>query len=83
MTNGRGYLSDANMPALPGGREYQLWAYTNTSTTPVSLGVIGSTIGSTGFSGGSGLRLLAITDEAPGGAVQPTGQPLVSAAVTT
>jgi len=76
--DGSGYLLHAGaLPALPAGETYQLWAVSGAAR--ISLGVLGGRPETVAFhAGGSGVGALAITAEHGGGAVQPTGTPLVT-----
>jgi anti-sigma factor RsiW len=73
VPGGRGYLVSSSLPALQGGRTYQLWAIAG--PTPISLGLLGAAPrGSTFTVAGAPLTAeLALTAEPSGGAVAPTG----------
>jgi anti-sigma-K factor RskA len=81
VPGGRGYLVSSSLPALNGGRTYQLWGITG--TTPVSLGLLGaSPHGSTFTIAGAPLTTkLALTAEPSGGSVTPTSAIVASGTV--
>lgn len=70
LSDGHGYLTDANLPALGRTMTYQLWAVEN-SGQRVSLGTLGPHPGLSPFSIStrSGATTLAVTAEAASGAV--------------
>ncbi|MDQ3680592.1 MAG: anti-sigma factor [Actinomycetota bacterium] len=73
--NGSGYLVRHNLPSLPEGRSYQLWGKTGASN--VSLGVLGPKPGVAAFTVHGNVTAVAVTEEAIGGAVVPSGRPVV------
>ena len=77
LPDGRGYLVDDNLDALPGDRTYQLWALAGGEA--VSAGLLGPDPGVSAFRVGAGTDALAITVEASVGAVAPTGDPIAAA----
>ena len=76
LPSGRGYLVGNNLPALPNGQTYQLWAETNNQL--VSFGVLGETPGVSSFRVEPPVVALAVTDERAGGVPTPTRAPLLS-----
>ncbi len=81
-SSGTGFVQGQDLSALPTGRTYQLWAMVGGRI--VSLGLLGRSPGVVPFSaaGHGGLRGFAITDEHAGGAVAPSGAPIVEGPVT-
>jgi len=79
--DGAGYLLRATaLPGLTGGRTYQLWGIIGQQR--ISLGLLGGAPDVIAFHLASpGVTALAITAEQPGGAVQPTGNPVVAGSV--
>ncbi len=73
--NGSGYLVRHNLPPLPEGRSYQLWGKTGQSN--VSLGVLGPNPGVAAFTVYGSVTAVAVTEEEIGGAVVPSGRPVV------
>jgi anti-sigma factor RsiW len=80
LPDGRGYLVQAELPALADGRTYQLWGIADTSV--ISLGLLGGDPGVTAFRVDGTVDTLAITAEERGGAVAPTGAPVVQGTVS-
>lgn len=80
-SSGTGFVQGRDLTALPTGRTYQLWGLVGART--VSLGLLGRAPGVVPFSaaGHGGLRGFAITDEHAGGAVTPSGAPIVEGLV--
>ena len=76
LPSGRGYLVSNNLPALPNGQTYQLWAEANNQL--VSFGVLGETPGVSSFRVEPPVVALAVTDERAGGVPTPTRAPLLS-----
>lgn len=75
--DGAAYLVDDNLPRLPAGRTYQLWAITERG--PVSIGVLGADPGLSAVQvAGTGVTALAVTAEQAHGATAPTTDPLVT-----
>jgi anti-sigma-K factor RskA len=72
LPDGTGYL-DAHLPALASDRTYQLWGLGDTA--PISLGVLGPHPKLVAFKAAGSPHGLAISDEAGGGAVQPSQTP--------
>ena len=83
LPGGSAYAVNTGLPALSGDRTYQLWG--SVGGRLVSLGLLGADPGDVALNvGASGApRTFAVTDEASGGAVQPTGMPVASSAVRT
>lgn len=73
--NGTGFLVRNNLPVLPNGRTYQLWG--SVGARNVSLGVLGPTPGVVGFHVDGEVTTVVVTEEERGGAVLPTGRPVV------
>jgi anti-sigma-K factor RskA len=76
LPSGRGYLVSNNLPSLPNGQTYQLWAETNNQL--VSFGVLGQSPGVTSFRVEPPVVALAVTNEPAGGVPAPTRAPLLS-----
>jgi hypothetical protein len=76
LPDGTGYLYRNDLRPLPPGRTYQLWALGEAD--PISAGVLGPKPGVVAFSVGHAVTGLAITQEAAGGVVAPTSDPLVA-----
>lgn len=76
---GTGYLLGGNLPDAGAGSTYQLWGLADRQA--VSLGVLGPDPGIVAFQVEDPMTALAITNEARGGADQPTSAPLVSGAL--
>lgn len=76
LSDGTGYLYRNDLPPLPSGRTYQLWALGEAD--PISTGVLGPKPGVVAFSVGPAITGLAITQEVAGGVVAPTSDPLVA-----
>jgi hypothetical protein len=77
---GPGFVEAGTLGPLPGDRTYQLWGITDGAA--VSLGVLGPHPGVAAVAvGGPAPSELAITEEAAGGAPQPTSPPLVRGTV--
>jgi Anti-sigma-K factor rskA/Putative zinc-finger len=79
--DGAGFLLRATgLPGLAGGRTYQLWGIIGPQR--ISLGLLGGAPDVVAFHVASpGITALAITAEQPGGAVQPTANPVVAGTV--
>ena len=75
LPDGTGYLVPANLPKLPAGRVYQLWAVR--SDAKISLGVLGAAPEVTAFRMNGPVAAYAVTDEAAGGVAQSQNQPVV------
>jgi hypothetical protein len=73
--NGAGYLIVDEIPPLPAGRTYQLWAVG--AAEPISAGVLGRAPGIVAFQTSESTPALAITVEPAGGSVRPSLPPLV------
>jgi hypothetical protein len=73
LEDGTGYLVRNELPALPSGRTYQLWAVVGTSK--ISVGVLGSTPGPAAFHTSGDVSALAITNEVGGGVVVSKEEP--------
>ena len=75
LADGTGYLLKPNLPALPAGRTYQLWAVVGDAR--ISLGVLGRRPAVTAFKAVADVRALAITDEVAGGVTTTDKPPVV------
>jgi anti-sigma factor RsiW len=80
LPNGSAYAVNTGLRALAADRTYQLWG--SEGGRLVSLGLLGADPGDVAVNvGAAGVRVTyAVTDEASGGAVQPTGMPVASSA---
>lgn len=79
--NGDAYLVGNNLPPLPEGRTYQLWALLGDDRA-VSVGVLGSSPGVSAFKiAGDDVTVLALTAEQEGGVAAPTAAPVVKGTV--
>lgn len=76
-----------DLPALPGGRVYQLWLIRDKSPAIVSAGVFeaeATTSAQVEFAQGDlvqGITAIAVTDEPVGGSASPTGHKLLAGLV--
>jgi hypothetical protein len=77
--NGDGFVETGNLPALPPGKTYQLWAISGGRR--ISIGVLGNTFDVSTFSAHGKIDLLAITAEDAPGVERSTQDPVVVAAV--
>lgn len=75
LPDGTGYLVSSNLPELGPARTYQLWALVGTSK--ISVGVLGTKPGTTGFKAAPDAWGFAITEEAAGGVVATENSPVV------
>jgi len=75
LPDGTGYLVRDNLPQLPAGRSYQLWALVGTSK--ISAGLLGREARPAPFKMTGDVWGLAITDEDSAGAVTASGNPVV------
>ena len=75
LADGTGYLVDDNLPALPPGRTYQMWAVVGTAT--ISVGVLGPQPDIVPFKMDGNVSALAITEEVAGGVVSSRQDPVV------
>lgn len=76
LPDGTGYVVKSNLPALAKERTYQLWAIEGTSR--ISVGVLGPQPGIVPFKmDPAAVSALAITDEAAGGVISTTKDPVV------
>lgn len=75
LPDGLGYLVRDNLPPLPGGRTYQLWAVVHGER--ISAGVLGPDPSVTAFTVAADLGGLAITSEAAGGVPTTARAPVV------
>jgi anti-sigma-K factor RskA len=80
LPDGRGYVYDSSLPALPHDRTYQLWAVVNNA--PVSASVMGESFDAVPFHANGPITAFAITDEVAGGVVNSNRNPIVAGAVT-
>lgn len=72
-TDGTGYLFSGDLPALPAGRTYQLWALGGADgTTPVSVGLLGRDPDVSTFRADTRVTGFAVSEESDGGAVTPS-----------
>ncbi len=78
--DGRGYLLRPRLAALDSDHAYQLWGL-SAAGRPVSLGVLGSQSTIDSFTARLAIAELAITVENAGGALAPSGAPLVRGAL--
>ncbi len=82
LPDGSGFLFGDNLPALPSGRTYQLWAVA--AGEKISAGVLGARPGVVAFRyAGGDLGALAITDEHAPGVMASTNAPVVAGNVQT
>jgi hypothetical protein len=75
LPDGRGYLVQDNLPALPASQTYQLWGLLEDRA--VSAGVLGQSFELVAFKISSGVDGLAISEETAGGVASPEHPPLV------
>lgn len=77
-TDGRGYFMRDQLPALPAGRTYQLWALMDSGTNPtmISVGVLGRNPSVSAFTAAGEVMGYAVTEEAAPG-VGSTTQPMM------
>ena len=75
LPDGTGYLVSSNLPELGPDRTYQLWALVGSSK--ISVGVLGTKPGPTGFKAAADAWGFAITQEAAGGVVATENAPVV------
>jgi anti-sigma-K factor RskA len=80
LPDGRGYVFDSSLPALPDDRTYQLWAVVNNA--PVSASVMGQSFDAVAFHANGPITAFAITDEIAGGVVTSIRNPVVAGSVT-
>jgi hypothetical protein len=74
--DGTGFVYHSNLPGLPAGRTYQLWALVGTDS--ISAGVLGRDPGLRPFTVDGDAHGFAISEEHAGGATQPSATPLVA-----
>jgi hypothetical protein len=79
LPDGRAYVVDDSLAALPEGRTYQLWALTGGD--PVSVGLLGRDPGVRELDVPPGTERLAVTEEDAAGAVQPTTTPVAAGSI--
>jgi hypothetical protein len=81
LPDGRGYLVDSALPALPASETYQLWGIVGGKA--ISIGVMGRTPGHVTFTVSSTPRptALAVTAEPSGGSTTPSHPIVASGAV--
>jgi len=72
------FLNGDQLPILEPDRTYQLWCVRDSAPAPVSVALLGANPTMTKLHLDSCPGLLAITNETAGGAVQPTGDPVVA-----
>ncbi len=73
--DGKGYIVDHNLPALPSALTYQLWGLVGEET--VSLGVLGNEPAVRAFTAAGDVTVLAITAEPAGGVATTDKVPVV------
>ncbi len=73
LQDGTGYLVRNDLPPLPAGRTYQLWAVVGNNK--VSVGVLGPRPGPAAFHTSGDVSALAITNEVAGGVIVSQEQP--------
>jgi hypothetical protein len=80
MPDGSGYLMHHNLPALPEGRTYQLWARTGTADDArlVSAGVLGRSFSVAAFRGPDEPLGYLVTEEQAPGAVRSHRRPVLA-----
>ena len=80
LPDGSAFAVNTGMPALVGGRTYQLWAVAG--GRPVSLGLLGSHPNDVAFtvSPSAPVTSFAVTAEPAGGTAQPTSPPVAQSA---
>ncbi len=80
LPNGTGYLEENNLPKLPAGETYQLWAILDDAAHPtvVSAGVLGQQANVSPFHMSGDVLGFAVTREKSPGVVQSHNKPLVS-----
>lgn len=76
MSDGTGYLVKHNLPALPSGRTYQLWALAGTGR--ISIGVLGASPDQVPFRASGPMWGIAITEEQAAGAATTEKDPVVA-----
>lgn len=76
--DGRAFVFADELPDLPDDRTYQLWGISDDKV--VSLGLLGTDVAA--FTLPAGVGRLAITEEAAGGVVQSSQDPVVTGAVS-
>lgn len=81
LPTGAAFLVEGSLPALPGGRTYQLWGITGGQA--VSLGLLGRNPQVVAFNLGvaSPVSSFAVTAEPAGGVVVSTGPPVAKASL--
>ncbi len=79
---GTGFVVAGDLARLPAGRTYQLWGITDGQA--VSLGLLGPAPKVVPFTaaGHGGISAFAVTVERAGGAVSPSGTPVVEGSVS-
>ncbi len=80
LSDGTGYLLEANLPELPPDRTYQLWAVVGPSK--ISVGVLGQKVGPLAFRAAADVSAFAITNETAGGVIVSQEPPTVVGTVT-
>jgi hypothetical protein len=83
LPGGTGYLEGSNLPKLPAGETYQLWAVMGDAqhSTVVSVGVLGPQATVSPFHVDGKVAAFAVTRERSPGVVQSHNKPLVSGAL--
>jgi len=80
LPDGHGWVYASRLTGLPSSQTYQLWGITGSRA--VSYGLLGPQPAVVAFRAASGVRALAVTVEAAGGADAPTTVPVASGPVT-
>lgn len=78
--DGSGFLMGSTLPALDGGRTYQLWGVSD--RVIVSLGVLGSSPGVVAFHVDEGIHTLVITEEEAGGVPSSSNPPFLAGEIS-
>jgi len=83
LPDGSGFALNTALPPIGSGRTYQLWGFVR--GVPVSLALLGNHPAQVPFTVSPGVTVtgFAVTDEAAGGAVRPTGTPLARSTTAT
>ena len=80
MPDGAGFFMADDLPRLPQGRTYQLWALTGDPDDPemVSAGVLGRSVEVAAFRGPVTAMGFAVTEEPESGGAEPSGAPVLT-----
>jgi hypothetical protein len=79
LADGSGYLLSQQLPVLDQTRTYQLWAIVD--GRPISVSVLGTDPAVVAFHVDQRATALAVSNEAAGGAVQPSATPILSGSI--